>query len=167
MTVERAGDISGLIAAWGNGDEQALGHLVSFVYPELRRIARQHLRCCPAGHTLESAALANEAYLKLIRAGGFWLPLPHAAPSYCVTRRSRSRLNQPTFPSSPLPTRNPWTMRNGWPAITRARCSLAIRKARCWALTPSSLSTDICWRNPTIRLMQRACCVCFPDQLIR
>jgi RNA polymerase sigma factor (TIGR02999 family) len=44
--------------------------LVTFVYPELRRIARQHLWRRPAGHTLESAALANEAYLKLVRAGG-------------------------------------------------------------------------------------------------
>ena len=39
------------------------------VYPELRRIARRHLGRRPASHTLESAALANEAYLKLVRAG--------------------------------------------------------------------------------------------------
>src|ERR1700681_362294 len=70
MAIERPHDISGLIAAWGNGDEQALPTLMPVVYPELRRIARQHLGRCRAGHTLESAALANEAYLKLIRAGG-------------------------------------------------------------------------------------------------
>ena len=70
MTEEGPPDISGLLDAWNNGDEQALSHLMSFVYPELRRIARQHLGRRPAGHTLESAALANEAYLKLIRAGG-------------------------------------------------------------------------------------------------
>jgi RNA polymerase sigma-70 factor (ECF subfamily) len=70
MAIERPHDISGLIAAWGNGDEQALPTLMSVVYPELRRIARQHLGRRPAGHTLESAALANEAYLRLIRAGG-------------------------------------------------------------------------------------------------
>ncbi len=63
-------DISALIAAWSNGDEQALPGLVSSVYPELRRIARQHLGRRQGGHTLESAAVANEAYLKLIRAGG-------------------------------------------------------------------------------------------------
>ena len=67
MTVGGPRDISGLIAAWGSGDEEALGCLMPFVYPELRRIARQHRA---AGHTLESAALANEAYLKLLRAGG-------------------------------------------------------------------------------------------------
>ena len=70
MTVERSGDISGLIAAWGDGDEQALNRLMDLVYPELRRIARQHLGRRAAGDTLESAALANEAYLKLMRAGG-------------------------------------------------------------------------------------------------
>ncbi len=70
MTVDRSGDISGLIAAWGNGDEQALGRLMDVLYPEMRRIARQHLGRRPAGHTLESAALANEAYLKFLRAGG-------------------------------------------------------------------------------------------------
>ena len=69
MTVGGSRDISGLIAAWGDGDEQALRSLMSAVYPELRRIARQHLGRL-AGQTLESAALANEAYLKLVRAGG-------------------------------------------------------------------------------------------------
>jgi RNA polymerase sigma factor (TIGR02999 family) len=68
--VEGAGDISGLIAKWGNGDEEALGTLLPLLYPELRRIARQHLGRRAGGHTLESAALANEAYLKLARAGG-------------------------------------------------------------------------------------------------
>jgi RNA polymerase sigma-70 factor, ECF subfamily len=70
MTVEGPRDISGLIAAWSKGDEQALGSLMTAVYPELRRIARRHLARCRDGHSLESAALANEAYLKLVRAGG-------------------------------------------------------------------------------------------------
>jgi RNA polymerase sigma factor (TIGR02999 family) len=70
MTAEGPQDITALLAAWNNGDEKALDSLMPRVYPELRRIARQHLSRRPAGHTLESAALANEAYLKLIRAGG-------------------------------------------------------------------------------------------------
>jgi len=70
MTAEGTRDISGLIAAWGDGDEQALRSLMPAVYPELRRIARRHLGRRQAGQTLESAALANEAYLKLNRAGG-------------------------------------------------------------------------------------------------
>lgn len=63
-------DISGLIAAWGAGDERALRSLMSVIYPDLRRIARRHLGQHQVGQTLESAALANEAYLKLARAGG-------------------------------------------------------------------------------------------------
>src|ERR1700674_4713621 len=70
MTVERAENISGLLVAWSNGDEEALKDLISVVYPELRKIARQRLGRRSQDQTLESAALANEAYLKLIRARG-------------------------------------------------------------------------------------------------
>jgi RNA polymerase sigma factor (TIGR02999 family) len=70
MAVEDSHDISGLIAAWGNGDEEALADLMAVVYPELRRIARHHLGRRPVRDSLESAALANEAYLRLLRAGG-------------------------------------------------------------------------------------------------
>ena len=59
-----------MLAAWGGGDRDALDRLTDIVYPELRRIARQHLERQRAGESLESAALANEAYLKLVRAGG-------------------------------------------------------------------------------------------------
>jgi len=61
-------DITGLLAAWGNGEEEALGGLMPMVYPELRRIARKHLSRGVPAQTLESAALVNEAYLKLVRA---------------------------------------------------------------------------------------------------
>jgi len=70
MAAGSSRDISGLIAAWGDGDEQALRSLMPVIYPELRRIARQHLGRHQPGQTWESAALANEAYLKLVRAGG-------------------------------------------------------------------------------------------------
>lgn len=63
-------DITGLIIAWSNGDAESLSDLVAVVYPELRKIARQHLRRVSPDHTLQSAALANEAYLKLLRARG-------------------------------------------------------------------------------------------------
>jgi RNA polymerase sigma-70 factor (ECF subfamily) len=70
MLPESPHDISGLLEAWSAGDQEALDALVSVVYPEMRRIARQHLRHRAPDHTLESAALVNEAYLKLIRARG-------------------------------------------------------------------------------------------------
>jgi RNA polymerase sigma factor (TIGR02999 family) len=61
-------DVTALLSAWGQGDDAALDRLMSAIYPELRRIARLHLASRPPA-TMESAALANEAYLKLIRAG--------------------------------------------------------------------------------------------------
>ena len=70
VTNQEQQDITGMLAAWNGGDTDALDHLIDLVYPELRRIARQHLERRRAGESLESAALANEAYLKLVRAGG-------------------------------------------------------------------------------------------------
>src|ERR1700686_286751 len=63
-------DITGLLAAWGGGDREALDGVIAFLYPEMRRIARRQLGRNAAETSLESAALANEAYLKLVRAGG-------------------------------------------------------------------------------------------------
>lgn len=63
-------DITGMLAAWNCGDTNALGRLMDLLYPELRRIAHQYLYRQRAIESLESAALANEAYLKLVRAGG-------------------------------------------------------------------------------------------------
>ena len=59
-----------MLAAWKGGDTDALDRLTDLVYPELRRIARRNLERRHAGGSLESAALVNEAYLKLVRAGG-------------------------------------------------------------------------------------------------
>src|SRR5438874_2372066 len=70
MTTEGAQDITRLLAAWSEGDEEALKSLVSVVYPEMRRMARVHLGRRAPDHTLQSAALANEAYLRLIRTQG-------------------------------------------------------------------------------------------------
>jgi len=70
MTGKGVEEVSALLAAWGNGDEEALKNLVPLIYPELRRIARRHLRLQHVNHTLESAALVNEAYLKLFHARG-------------------------------------------------------------------------------------------------
>jgi RNA polymerase sigma factor (TIGR02999 family) len=69
MANEGQVDITELLVAWNSGDATALEQLIDLVYPELRRIAHQHLER-RAGETLESAALANEAYLRLVRAGG-------------------------------------------------------------------------------------------------
>lgn len=70
MTGERPLDITVLLMAWENGEEDALARLMPLVYPELQRIARKHLARGVPANTLESAAVVNEAYLKLIRAHG-------------------------------------------------------------------------------------------------
>src|SRR5215831_12906677 len=63
---ERRQNVTELLAAWGNGDAVALELLMPLVYQELRRLANYHLARERPDHTLDSAALVNEAYLKLI-----------------------------------------------------------------------------------------------------
>jgi RNA polymerase sigma factor (TIGR02999 family) len=55
-----------LLARWQSGDKEALAALVPLVYVELREIARYHLQRERPGHTLQSAALVHEAYLRLV-----------------------------------------------------------------------------------------------------
>ena len=59
--------ITELLVSWGQGNADAQEALVPLVYDELRRIARRHLRRQRPNHTLESAALVNEAYLRLVQ----------------------------------------------------------------------------------------------------
>ena len=59
--------INRLLADWGQGNEQARDALIPVVYGELRRLARRHLWRERPDHTLQSAALVNEAYLRLVR----------------------------------------------------------------------------------------------------
>jgi RNA polymerase sigma-70 factor (ECF subfamily) len=61
-------DITAMLAAWADGNKEALDRLTSLLYPEFRRIARRYLGRRD-GVSLESAALANEVYLKLTNAG--------------------------------------------------------------------------------------------------
>jgi RNA polymerase sigma factor (TIGR02999 family) len=59
-------EITHLLLAWGSGDQLALEKLMPLVYEELRRLARHYMKHQPAGHTLQTTALVNEAYLRLI-----------------------------------------------------------------------------------------------------
>ena len=67
MNADSSTRINKLLADWGQGNEEAREALIPMVYNELRRQARRHLRGERADHTLESAALVNEAYLRLVR----------------------------------------------------------------------------------------------------
>jgi RNA polymerase sigma factor (TIGR02999 family) len=61
-------DITGLLAAWSAGDQQAFDRLVPIVYDELRRIAGRYMEHESAGHPLQATALVHEAYIRLIDA---------------------------------------------------------------------------------------------------
>lgn len=59
-------EITELLLKWSGGDKDALDQLVPLVYPELRRLARRYMRREAAAHTLQTSALINEAYLRLV-----------------------------------------------------------------------------------------------------
>ena len=61
-------EITGLLKAWAGGDAAALDQLTPLVYEELRRLARRYMRNERAGNTLQTTALVNEAYLRLVDA---------------------------------------------------------------------------------------------------
>ncbi len=60
--------VTELLLAWNSGDESALEKLMPLVYDELHRLAHRYLGGERAGHTLQTTALVNEAYLRLIDA---------------------------------------------------------------------------------------------------
>ncbi len=66
MEYKPSSDVSQLLQGWCGGDRQALDALLPLVYKELRRLAHFQLRNERSGHTLQSAALVHEAYLRLI-----------------------------------------------------------------------------------------------------
>ena len=59
-------EITGLLVDWSNGDQTALEKLLPLVEQELHRLAHNYMRREKPDHTLQTTALVNEAYLKLI-----------------------------------------------------------------------------------------------------
>jgi RNA polymerase sigma-70 factor, ECF subfamily len=59
-------EITGLLLAWGNGDKASLDKLIPLVYQELRRVAHRQMRRERVGDTLQTTALVNEVYLRLV-----------------------------------------------------------------------------------------------------
>lgn len=68
MMTPESPEITELLKAWGGGDAAALDQLTPLVYEELRRLARRYMRNERAGNTLQTTALVNEAYLRLVDA---------------------------------------------------------------------------------------------------
>jgi RNA polymerase sigma factor (TIGR02999 family) len=65
-----AQQVTQLLADWSHGDEVALQKLTPLVYEELRRLAHRHMQRQRQGHTLQTTALVNEAYLRLADQSG-------------------------------------------------------------------------------------------------
>jgi len=60
------GEVSGLLRAWSDGDRNALDKLTPIVYDELHRLARSYMKRERTGHSLQTSALVNEAYMRLV-----------------------------------------------------------------------------------------------------
>ncbi len=59
-------NVSQLLVAWGNGDQSARDQMMPLVYEELHRLAHQYMNRERPGHTLQTSALVNEAFLRLV-----------------------------------------------------------------------------------------------------
>jgi RNA polymerase sigma factor (TIGR02999 family) len=59
-------DLTKLLRAWSAGDQRALNGLTPIVYDELRRLAHRYMKRERPGHTLQTTALVNEAYMRLV-----------------------------------------------------------------------------------------------------
>ena len=93
-------EVTGLLLAWSGGDHAALEKLMPLVYAELHRLAKRYMGHEHAGHSLQTSALVNEAYLRLVEAHGVrWQNRAHFfAVSAQIMRRilvdfARSRQN--------------------------------------------------------------------------
>src|SRR5215813_9369166 len=64
--LSQSAEVTGLLKAWSGGDPAALERLSERVYGELRLIARRYMKNERAGNTLQTTALVNEVYLRLV-----------------------------------------------------------------------------------------------------
>jgi RNA polymerase sigma factor (TIGR02999 family) len=131
-----------LLLAWASGDKASLDRLIPLVQNELHDIAHRYMRREAAGHTLQTTALVNEAYLKLVDVSRVaWQDRAHFF-AVCANimrrilvdearhRRYQKRsgavlvvpLDEGRIPPSPAWTSWPWTRRSaGSPRSTRRR----------------------------------------------
>lgn len=66
METSSSTNVTRLLLAWGDGDKEALNKLIPLVHTELRRMAARQMRKEKPGHTLQTTALVDEVYIKLI-----------------------------------------------------------------------------------------------------
>ena len=97
MTGPSAHEITQLLQAWGNGDEQALEKLTLLVYDELHEVAHRYMARQAPDHILQSTALVNEVYLRLVDVRG--LTWQNRAHFFAVCAKLMRRIS----PISPVP----------------------------------------------------------------
>jgi len=66
MATHSTHEVTGLLQAWGRGDQEALQKLTPLVYRELRHAAQRYMAGERPGHLLQTTALVNETYLRLV-----------------------------------------------------------------------------------------------------
>ena len=69
MPTPSSSHVTQLLLAWSQGDEAALDKLIPLVHYELKRLAHYHMNSEQTGHILQTTALVNEAYLRLVDSG--------------------------------------------------------------------------------------------------
>jgi RNA polymerase sigma factor (TIGR02999 family) len=84
MKTLTADNLTGLLVEWREGDQAALDRLMPLVYDQLRRIAHRYVQRERNGHTLQTSALVNEAYLRLADQKVVWQNRAHF---FAVTAR--------------------------------------------------------------------------------
>jgi len=78
MALAESVDVTGLLKAWGGGDELALERLAPVVYDELHRMAQRYMRQEHAGASMQATGLVHEAYLRLVDVNGIeWRDRAH------------------------------------------------------------------------------------------
>lgn len=78
MTQPSTHEVTELLIEWSNGDKAALDKLMPLIHEELRRLAHYYMSHERPGHTLQTTALVNEAYLRLVnREGVHWQNRAH------------------------------------------------------------------------------------------
>src|SRR5829696_3029155 len=114
MSVPESHEVTELLVAWSDGDEQALERLAPLVQAELHRLARRYMSRERGDHLLQTSALINEAYLRLIdwksarwqnRAHFFGVPAARKARPATSRSKTRSSSRTSASPTSSRSTR--------------------------------------------------------------
>ena len=90
MAIPGPAEVTELLKAWGGGDKEALDRLAPVVYDELRRIARRYMRNQRSGITLQTTALVNEVYLRLVDVSN--VDWQHRAQFFAISAQMMRRI---------------------------------------------------------------------------